>query len=437
MKRFAICGVSNRALGMFMKPMLKHFSEGNQIVAILDNDSRRFEICREECPELGEVPAYFPQQFDQMILETKPDAIIVASRDDTHVHYIVKGLEKDLEVFTEKPMVTNAADAKRVWEAEAKSKGKVTVTFNYRYSPYHRKIKEILLEGKLGRITSVDLNWYVDTYHGSSYFRRWNRMRGNSGGLSIHKSSHHFDLVNWWLDQTPSEVFAFGALNYFGPDAELNPEKRDHRFCGTCDVKQECDYFMRWTTRSKGLSIRDDHLRADVMDQNNPKYTEYRPDACIFDSEIDIEDTYSVNVKYNRGALLNYSINFSAPYEGYRLAINGTKGRLETTEYHEPSRIPFPIPEQQTIEYYPLFGSKEIIHVVRNEGGHGGGDPLLLEDIFLGKDPRRNYDILAGSEAGAYSIAVGEAVWRSCKENRPIKIQELLGVNQEELQNIR
>ncbi len=164
--------------------------------------------------------------------------------------------------------------------------------------------------------------------------------------------------------------------------------------------------------RSSKASIKDDHLEAG--DQSS-LYTAYRPDACIFDEEIDIEDTYVAAVKYDGGALLSYSIIFSAPYEGYRLTINGTKGRIESNEFHEPSRIPFAFPEQ-TIEYYPLFESKQTIQVVKNEGGHGGGDPLLLEDLFLGKDPLRRYDILAGAEAGAYSIAVGEGMWRSVAE---------------------
>ncbi|MEW8987371.1 MAG: Gfo/Idh/MocA family oxidoreductase, partial [Bacillus sp. (in: firmicutes)] len=99
------------------------------------------------------------------------------------------------------------------------------------------------------------------------------------------------------------------------------------------------------------------------------------------------------------------------------------------TEYHEPSRIPFSVPEQ-TIDYYPLFGgAKETIHVLQTGGGHGGGDPVLLEDLFLGVDQTRPYPILAGAEAGAYSIAVGEGVWRSVKENKPYKIEDLLRNN--------
>lgn len=407
---------------MYIEAILTYFKQNNRIVGLIDPDPRRGELCKEKYPELRNLPSGQPDAIDQMINELKPDILLVAGRDDTHVNYILKGLQHHLTVITEKPMVTNVKDVKKVIDAEEKSNGKVIVAFNYRYNPFHRKIKEMILEDKLGRITSIDLNWYIDTYHGASYFKRWNRRRDFSGGLSIHKSTHHFDLVNWWINQKPVEVFAFGALNYYGKDGELNPSQANHRYCGTCDEKSACQYYRRWTNRRNSFSVKDDHLSSNIEES---AYTNYRPDACIFDHEIDIEDTYTATVKYDKGALLSYSVNFSTPYEGYRLAINGTKGRLETTEYHEPNRIAFPFPEQ-TIDYFPLFGSKEIIHVVQNEGGHGGGDPLLLEDLFLGVDPIRPYDILAGTHAGAYSIAVGEGVWRSVKEKQPIRIRELL-----------
>ncbi|CAG7649573.1 Gfo/Idh/MocA family protein [Paenibacillus allorhizosphaerae] len=424
-RKYAVCGVSNRAIGMFIGPMLATFAGQCEIVGLLDIDARRHEVCKSQYPQLADVPEYGADDFDRMVAETKPDVILATGRDDTHAVYIIKALEKDLDVLTEKPMATTGEDCRRIMDAEARSKGKVTVTFNYRYAPIHTKIKEMVLEGKVGRVTSIDLNWYIDTYHGSSYFKRWNRIREISGGLSIHKSSHHFDLVNWWIGQKPVEAFAYGALNYYGPEGELNPRKEDGRHCGTCDVKQDCAYYTRWSTRSRDMAVKDDHLGTVKGEGSKADYTSYRPDACIYDSDINIEDTYAAAVKYDGGALLSYSVNFSMPYEGYRLAINGTKGRIETIEYHAPSRTPFPT-EVQTIDYFPLFGSKQTIHVVHREGGHGGGDPVLLEDLFLGPDPARGYDILSGSEDGAYSIGTGEAVWRSVLEHRPVRLEEVL-----------
>ena len=157
MRKYVVCGLSNRALTMFIQPLLEKYSSKNEIVGLLDTDPKRVEICKEKYPSLENVASYSDKEFDRMIEETNPDAVIVVSRDDTHIDYILTALSFDLDVITEKPMVINSHDAVRVLHAEKKSKGKVTVAFNYRYSPYHRKIKEMVLEGKIGRVTSVDL----------------------------------------------------------------------------------------------------------------------------------------------------------------------------------------------------------------------------------------------------------------------------------------
>lgn len=426
-RRYALCGVSGRALGQFAKPIHELFAERAEIVALLDPDPARFELYRTRFPDSGGVAVYGTEDFDRMIAETKPDCIIAAGRDDTHARYIVAALQKDLDVIAEKPMTTTGADARAVLDAEAASRGKVYVTFNYRYMPVHMRIKELIREGRIGRITSIDLNWYLDTHHGASYFKRWNRERACSGGLSVHKCSHHFDLVQWWTGQKPVEVFAYGALNYYGADGEWNPAREDGRHCRTCHVAEHCAYESRWNSRSRRLRIADDHLRSLEGGGTDFPYTDYRPDRCIFDSTIAIEDTYTATIKYSGGTMMSYSVNFSLPYEGYRLAINGTRGRLETTEYHIPARVPFPVPVQ-TIDYFPLFGSKETIHVVHREGGHGGGDPLLLEDLFLG-EAERGYRVLSGAEDGAYAVAAGEAVWRSAEEGRPVAIAAVLSAD--------
>nr|WP_275422470.1 Gfo/Idh/MocA family oxidoreductase [Paenibacillus mucilaginosus] len=429
-KRYVICGVSARANGMFIRAMLDTYQAHCEIVGLLDADPARFTNCFNKFPALAGLPVYPPERFDDMIRETKPDVLIVAGADHTHADYIVKGLELNLDVISEKPMVTTGEDCRRVLEAQRESRGTLHVAFNYRYAPIHTRIKELILEGRVGRVTSVDLNWYLDTYHGASYFKRWNRKRSRSGGLSIHKSTHHFDLVNWWIGQQPVEAFSYGALHYYGSQGELNPSPKDGRHCGTCQEKTQCTYFMRWSSRSKETQPPDDHLGN--VEVKPSSYTGYRADACIFDSDIDIEDTYSAVVKYDKGALLSYSVNFSLPYEGYRLAINGTRGRIETQETVS-GRAAFTVPPQ-TIDYYPLFGGKETIHVVPRPGGHGGGDPLLLEDLFLGPDPMRSYDILAGAEAGAASVLTGEAVWTSVKSGRPVRLNELLGTAAEPAQ---
>lgn len=86
------------------------------------------------------------------------------------------------------------------------------VTFNYRYAPHHSKLRELILNGTVGDVFSVHFEWLLNTQHGADYFRRWHRDKRNSGGLLVHKSTHHFDLVNFWLDAVPLSNTAYQQL---------------------------------------------------------------------------------------------------------------------------------------------------------------------------------------------------------------------------------
>lgn len=437
--RYAICGLSSRALGMYALPLLGSplfpesgdFSSYGELAGILDADQGRIQAFNGS-QDIA-VPGYAPDGFDRMIEETSPDTVIVAGVDGTHAEYIVRALERDLDVITEKPMVIDCGQALSVIEAERKSRGSVRVTHNSRYFQPHRQIKRMIQSGMLGRITNVEFVWNLDTYHGASYFYRWNRDRAKSGGLTITKGCHHFDLINWWLDDRPEQAFAYGALNYYGADSPYNPSRKDGVDYSVEEQKERCPYNQRWHTR--GLEPpKDDHLRARERALKLPYSVQYpaeRP-MYLYDEEIAIEDTYSAVVRYRSGASMVYSTNCSAPWEGYTLAINGTEGRLETTHYTAPSRCPFPASESHTITYFPLFGERQVHETRQTQGGHGGSDPMLRHDLFVG--PSRESEevgLAASSLDGAYAVAVGEAIWRSVKEQRPVGIHELLPIDHE------
>lgn len=437
--RYAICGLSSRALGMYALPLLGSplfpeygdFSQYGELVGILDIDLQRLQAFNDL--HGVSVPAYTPYDFHRMVTEVAPDVVIVTGVDSTHAEYIVGALEHDLDVITEKPMVIDCEQARAVIRAERKSRGSVRVTHNARYAQPHLQIKRMIQQGLLGRITNIEFTWNIDTYHGSSYFYRWNRDRARSGGLSITKGCHHFDLINWWLNEVPQQVFAYGALNYYGANSPHNPSVRDGKARSPEEQKQLCPYQLRWHAPGEEPP-RDDHLRARERALNLPYAVEYPPDRpmYIYDKEIRIEDTYSVVVRYRGGTSMSYSANFSAPWEGYILGINGTHGRLETIHYTAHTRCPFPVSEGQQITYYPLFGERQVHETRRTMGGHGGADPSLRHELFVGRLPEsEELGLAAGSLEGAYAVAVGEAAWRSIAENRPIDISELLPLDQE------
>ena len=151
--------------------------------------------------------------LDEMLDKAKPTHLMVTTVDASHADCIVKALKRGINVITEKPMVIDEKQCRAVLDAERAAGKQIVVTFNYRYAPKHQKIKEVLMSGEIGRITSVDFSWYLDTTHGADYFRRWHRLREKSGSLWVHKATHHFDLINWWLDADPVEVARLRAAS--------------------------------------------------------------------------------------------------------------------------------------------------------------------------------------------------------------------------------
>jgi len=434
--RYAICGLSLRGIYQYALPLLgrnrhggPNFEDRAELVAILDLDRGRVA---EFCQKIGrDIPHYNPSAFKRMIRETRPDTLIVTGPDGIHCRHIVAGLDAGCEVITEKPMVIDCQQVRRVQAAEARNGRKLRVAHNYRYAPLHQALKRMIQSGKLGRIVSTEFTYNLDTWHGSSYFYRWNRERAMSGGLSISKGCHHFDLMNWWLDDVPEEVFAFGGLNYFGKDGALRPRDAQGRTFPPAEEKRRCPVFRNhyqgkydpagnaigtgWDTRF-GL----------------PYDTQYPPGErrYIYDNEIAIEDSYSVALRYRTGATMSYACNFCTPWEGYILGFNGTKGRVEVVHRSDPDPTGKTNPAEDggVITFYPLFGGKEVIKVEAAAGGHGGADFAIQNDLFVGESKEsRQLQLLADSEAGAYAVATGEAVWRSVKSRRPINIAKLLG----------
>src|SRR6185503_9481399 len=120
---------------------------------------------------------------------------------------------------------------------------KIRVAFNYRYTPVRSQVKELLMGGVIGDVLSVDFNWVLDISHGADYFRRWHSQKKNSGGLMVHKATHHFDLVNWWLSAMPVTVRAQGKREFYTPKmAKRLGLNSHHERCKTCPEKAKCGF---------------------------------------------------------------------------------------------------------------------------------------------------------------------------------------------------
>ena len=224
---------------MWGRDLVENYSDYIEFVGLCDINPGRLQYAKEyigaDCPVFTD--------FEEMMIKTKPELLVVTTVDSTHHEFIIKGMEMGADIITEKPMTTDEFKCQQILDTEKKTGKNVRVIFNYRYTPLSTKIKEILMENRIGDIVSVDFHWYLDIHHGASYFRRWHGLRDKSGTLLVHKASHHFDVLNWWLDSDPELIYAWGDLNYYGKNNSFRSEK-----CRGCEHKNKCKFFWDITT---------------------------------------------------------------------------------------------------------------------------------------------------------------------------------------------
>lgn len=407
--RIALVGTGGRGTSMWGRDILKSYPDYLEFVGLCDKNEGRAEtgkrIIGTSCPTYTD--------FEKMMNETKPDVLIVTTMDSTHHQFIIRGMELGADIITEKPMTTDEKKIQAILDAEKRTGKTCRVTFNYRYSPHRAKIWELLRAGEIGDITSVDFHWYLDTSHGADYFRRWHRLVECSGSLWVHKASHHFDLLNWWIDSDPESVYALGALNHYGKNGTIRAEN-----CRTCPHTDKCKFFFDITKNKNYMELY-------VV---NEKYDGYLRDGCVFKKDVNIFDKMAATIKYKNGVQVAYSLTTYSPYEGYRIAFNGTKGRLEA--WIQESK-PTSDANYDEIVLFKNFNKRQYIQIPFGTSGHGGGDALLKDQIFLPNidDP---FQQCANTRDGALACLVGIAARNSIASGQPVKIADLTSIQPQE-----
>ncbi|WP_300342648.1 Gfo/Idh/MocA family protein [Nesterenkonia sp.] len=430
--RYVVIGLGSRCM-MYLDAIADSHADVAELVGIADTNPGRADFHQQRLQQLHglQVPTFEPEALASVIGEQRVDRVIITSPDFTHADLIVESLTAGADAVVEKPLTVDAASSARIARAVEQSGRTVTVTFNYRYSPRNTALKAAIQAGEIGQVTSVDFSWVLDTVHGADYFRRWHRQKEYSGGLLVHKASHHFDLVNWWLADAPQRVYASGGLKFYGAENAarrgITPQGR-----GTREGAQTDPFALDLRT--------DEKLRSLYLD--NEHHDGYLRDQDVFSEGITIEDNLALVVDYASGAVLNYSLNAHSPWEGYRVAVNGTEGRLELDVVERAAVLPAEggvpvdpsVTDDEQSSAVRAAGERLVLQrhweeareitIVNGEGSHGGGDKLLLDDIFRGpgEDPYRRP---AGLTDGIQAIAVGVCGNKSLQTRLPVEVAEV------------
>jgi predicted dehydrogenase len=432
--RYAIVGTGARAQ-MFAQALNKH----GELVALADVNPARIAAQQRRLQAAGAPPAvaYDAGDVPAMLAKERVDTLVVCSVDATHDEYIVAALDAGCSVVTEKPMTVDVPKCRRILEAVKRNDGKVGVAFNYRFHPVHEQVRTLLAEGAIGEIGSVHFEWLLDVRHGADYFRRWHRDRANSGGLLVHKATHHFDLVNWWLNSTPVRVTAEGRLFLYGENGARHGYARDYARAHGAPAAQGDPFALHLADNPNLAEL---YLDAESHDG-------YHRDVNVFAPGTDIEDDMAVLVRYASGATMSYHLTAYAPWEGYRIAFNGSRGRLEldiVESDHVAPGVAGAVKGHSAalhgVEAAAESGSVslrlrryweppvEVPVAAYDRQGHGGADVRMTGVLFGGDaDPLHRS---ATALDGARSLLTGLAANASIASGRSVDVAELLDISE-------
>lgn len=390
MKNFVLIGAGNRAYELFIKPLQFEEYKDSRIVGIYDVNARRAKLLS----SFSLYPITVYDDLKQIISDDNIDVIVILTPDYMHVPLIKLCLEHESAVIMcEKPLCTTIEQAEWLYKLPCSKKERIKVLLNSRFMPQNLRIKNILKSGIIGKPLFINYNWYIDIKHGVEYFRRWHSDNEKSGGMLVHKSCHHFDLLNWWIEDTPYGVFSMGNTLFYITNQEIAYNCR--KCLNPCQFRMK----MPYSPLIKQMYFDNEHIDG------------YLRDKCIY-RDVTIKDTLCSQISYCNGTIVSYSINFYSPFDSWNLAIIGEHGSLLINDFYTNNHI--------DICMVSHSGDKEMVRVPKNGDKHYGSDRELRKYIFssINENTFDNWIKLGNCDDGVSAAIIGILSSKSHKDNR-------------------
>lgn len=344
-----------------------------EIVAVADPDPVRrnyirdkFNLPESACFEYGEELLKLPQMAD---------AAIIATQDQKHYHLALAAIEKGYHLLLEKPAAPTPKECFDIAEAAGRKGVKVVVCHVLRYTPFFRLLKQIIDEGRIGRVMNIIHIEGVGNVHQSHSFVRGNWSKtAESCPMILAKSCHDIDILQWLLGEECTKVQSFGSLRYFRK--ENMPEGAPEYCYQGCPAEADCPYSALKIYRQRKFpafvctATKKHHPTDEDIEKT---ITETNYGRCVFRSDNDVVDHQVVNLEYESGATVSFTM--SAFNKGGRyIRIMGTKGEV-SAEMSSDRITLFDFNTRKTEEIL-------IADAIKDEnitGGHGGGDSGIIK----------------------------------------------------------
>lgn len=331
------------------------------------------------------------------------DAVVIANQDKDHFHTIMNCLEIGYDILLEKPITPNREELKAIEEKVKLNKCKIMVCYVLRYTPFFKKLKELVDDKVVGDIVGIDHTEYIGNYHMAHSFVRGNwRNSENSSPIILQKTSHDLDILAWLTDSEYEEVYSYGNLNYFKlENAPIGATEK----CIDCPHKEQCRYNAQHFYIDPLPSGWANNVIANPNVNNVTKLlAETNYGSCVYQiKDNNVCDHQVALIKFKNGINATFTVTAFHQNQSRFIRIFCTDGSIVCDTHINKISITKNVKdsssEQSVIEIFP-----EVV-----KSGHGGGDMLIMKDFVTllteeNYKPRTSFDHALQSHYMAYDI---------------------------------
>ncbi|MDB6168775.1 MAG: oxidoreductase n-terminal [Verrucomicrobia bacterium] len=387
------------------------------IVAAADHNAAR----RTKARELSRNPD-FREFVDDAALLAEPklaDVMIIATQDAFHFAHASAALRKGYDLLLEKPISTSLADVLALDRLATGLGRRVLVCHVLRYTPFYRRVKEIVAGGRLGELVSFEATEGVEAWHqGHSFVRGHWAVAEKATPMIIAKSCHDTDILSWLVDSPCISLNSFGGIMHFRP--ERAPPGAPARCTDGCPVGDTCLYnALRYLgDRRNWLGLIYDRAGT-ASDAEIVDWLKVSPwGRCVYRCDNTAVDHQTVNMTFASGATGTFTM--TAFSEGRDLAIFGTKARLLAGE-----RVKRLAGCDIVIEDHTTHALERITIDFDQDGGHGGGDAGLVRMLYSEMSKPQAADMESSLQKSVESHLIGFAAEESRVTGRTVHLAEI------------
>ncbi|MGN0905611.1 MAG: Gfo/Idh/MocA family protein, partial [Bullifex sp.] len=149
---------------------------------------------------------------DELLDDETVDLVSVCVANAYHADVTVRALKKGKHVLCEKPMAISPEDCERMVAAAHESGKRLFIGHNQRLTPAHRRAKELIASGEMGKVLTFNTmfchggpeSWSVEKSRNTWFFKKSAAAFGSMADLGIHK----IDLIRYLVGDEISSVYS-------------------------------------------------------------------------------------------------------------------------------------------------------------------------------------------------------------------------------------